>query len=133
MFRDRLGRVLDRVAGLLVRARLLEDVRCEDIAHVVWPMRKQTLDSASFGIGIVDAVALDDQPPGFIERVLVVLSRRAARLDGLHEEGPRVRRAGQKTRAMAINIGFQVAVEIADIRQDQPERLVAENRMNWRS
>lgn len=82
--------VLDRVACLLVGPGLLQDMGRQHVADVVWPMRQQPRNRAPPGERIVDAVALDRQPPGFIERGLVVGRIRARSLDRLHEERARI-------------------------------------------
>jgi len=82
---DHLGGVLDRVARLLVRARLLEDVGGEHVPDIMRPMRQQPLDLAAAGVRVVDAIALDRQTPGFIEGRPVIGSVPAVGLHRLDE------------------------------------------------
>lgn len=74
----------------------LQDVGGKHITNVVRAVRQKTLDDAAPGVGIVDAIALDDQPPCLEERILVVGGCCAIDLDGLDEEGPRIGSALEK-------------------------------------
>lgn len=72
MLGDHLGGVLNGVARLLIGARLLEDMGREHVAHILWPVRQQTLDGTAAGVGVADAIALDREAPGLIKGVLAV-------------------------------------------------------------
>lgn len=58
------GRILNGIAGLFVRASLLQDVGRQNIADIVWTMRQKTRDCAAAGVRVEDAVSLDGQAPG---------------------------------------------------------------------
>ena len=68
MFRDDLGTVLDCVACLFIGAGLFEHMRCEYVANIVRSVRQQALDRAATGVGIIDAVTLNREPPRFAYR-----------------------------------------------------------------
>lgn len=51
--------VLDGIAGLLVGAGLLQDMRRKHIADIVRTVREKALDRALPSPGVIDAVALD--------------------------------------------------------------------------
>lgn len=65
-------RILNRIGCLRIRSGLLEEVRCEDVAHIVRPVRQQALDGAAASVRVVDPLSLDRQAPRLIEGVLVV-------------------------------------------------------------
>lgn len=94
----------------------------ENIANVVGSMGKKALDGASASIGIVDAVALDRQPPGFVKGRLVVGGVLAGYFHRLHEQRAGVFLAGQQHTAMPVDIGVEIFVEIKKVRQDQGAR-----------
>ena len=75
MLADHLRGILNSVTCLLVGAGLFQDMGRQHIAHIVRPMREKPFDRAAPGPGIEDAVALNDEPPGLIECVLVIGGR----------------------------------------------------------
>ena len=72
MLGDHVRRILDRVACLLIRSGLLEDVGGEHVPDIMWSVRQQALDHAAAGVGVEDAITLDGQLPGFVESRLIV-------------------------------------------------------------
>ena len=56
VFCDDFRSVLYRVAGLLERSCLLQNVRGQDVADVVGAVRKKASDRATLGVRIVDAI-----------------------------------------------------------------------------
>lgn len=56
---DHLGSILDRIAGLFVGTGLFQDMRCQNIPHIVGAVRQEPFDRAAIRPWIVDAVALD--------------------------------------------------------------------------
>lgn len=84
MLGNDLRRILNGIARLLIGTCFLENMRGQNIPDVMWAVRKQALDRATPGVGIVDPVSLDGQTPGLIETRLTIgciLTRRAARGD----------------------------------------------------
>lgn len=63
MLLDHVRRVLDRIARLLIGARQLEDMSSKNVSHVVRPVRKETLDSASTGVRVKDCKFRGNPPP----------------------------------------------------------------------
>lgn len=111
MVGDRGGRILDRIACLFVGACLLEDMGGQHIADAVRAVRQQADDRAPPRVRIVDAVALDRQPPGFIEGLLTVGCVPALRLDRLDEEDAWVGRAGEETRPVPVEAVVDSPIE----------------------
>jgi len=82
------GRVLNGVACLLVGSGLLQNMRRKNVAQVMGSMRQQALDRTPSGIGIIDAIALDDRPPSIAEGCRVVGRIKAGGLERLDEQAP---------------------------------------------
>jgi hypothetical protein len=59
--------VLDRVTRLLVGAGLFEDMSCQDITKIMRAVWQQSYDGTATDIGIINTIALNDSPPGFVE------------------------------------------------------------------
>src|SRR5690606_4308018 len=73
---------------------------------VMRTMGQQAFNSASSGIGVVDAVSLDREPPGFVEGRLIVGCVRRGGLDGLHEEGSRIGCLAEQSWPVPVDIGI---------------------------
>ena len=117
---------LGSVACLLVGSGLLQNMSCQDVSDVMATMGKEPFDGAAAGVGIVDAVSLDRQPPSLIERRLIVSSVNAGRLYCLDEQRARVGCATQQHLPMSLYVGVEIGVEIKQIRQHQAKRLLPE-------
>ena len=90
MVGDHLGRILDRIACLLVGAGLFQNMGGKHIPDIVRSVGKQPLDGSAAGIGIVDAIALDDEPPGFVKGRLIISRVLADHFDRLDEKRARM-------------------------------------------
>ena len=128
MLGHHLRRVLDRVARLLVGAGLLQNVGGQHIAHIVRAMGQKPLDCAATGPRVEDAVTLDDEPPSLIERILIIGGFGAGHLRRLDEEGPGIGSRSDQARAVPVDIGLELFVEAAEVREDQTKRLGTEER-----
>lgn len=101
-------------------------MRRKNVPQVMRTMRQQTLDRTSSGIGIIDAIALDDRPPSLVERRRVVGRIEAGGLDRLDEQGSGIFASAEQNTTMAVDVSVEVFVEIEQVGQDQPERLLSE-------
>jgi len=126
MLADHLRRILNGVTCLLVGAGLFQDVGCQHVTHIVRPVREKSFDRAAPGPGIEDAVALDDEPPGLVECVLVIGGIGAGPLRGLDEEGFRIVGRPNQPGAVSVDVRLEFFIEAPEVREDQAERLGAE-------
>lgn len=75
-----IGRILNGIARLLVGSGLLQNMRRQNVPQVMRSMRQEALDRTPSGIGIIDAVTLDDSPPSLVECGRIVSSISTGRL-----------------------------------------------------
>lgn len=80
-----IGRILNGIACLLVGSGLLQNIHRKNVPRVMGSMRQQALDRTPSGIGIIDAVTLDDSPPSLVECGRIVSSIDAGRFHRLDE------------------------------------------------
>lgn len=73
-------------------------------------MREKFFDRTTAGPGIEDAVALDDEPPRLIERVLAIGGIGAGHLRGLDKEGPWVSGWPDQPGAVPVDIRLELCV-----------------------
>jgi len=111
MFCHHVGRILDRVAGLLIRARPLQNMRGKNISDVVRTMREQTLDRAPAGVGIEYAISLYGQSPCFVKCRRIVSGISAARFHRLYEEGLRIACISKKHFAVTLDVSPDNRIE----------------------
>ena len=78
MFSHHFRCVLNGVAGLLIGAGLLQNVSGQDVPDVMRPVGQQALDRSAACVRIPNSVPLDQEPPGFVEGRLIVLSGTAS-------------------------------------------------------
>ena len=120
------GRVLNCVARLFVGSGLLQNMRCENVSQVMRSMRQEALDRTPSGIGIIDAVTLDDSPPSLVECGRIVSSINTGRLHRLDEKRLGIFRTAKQNSTMPVDVSIKVFVEIEKVGQNQPERLLSE-------
>lgn len=80
--------VLNGIRSLLVAPGLFENMGREHIANVVRSMRQQTFDGAASRPRVVDAITLDGEPPGLVERILVIAGVGAGALTDFTKKVP---------------------------------------------
>lgn len=101
---------------------MLEDVRRQNIAYVMGTVGKQSRNGSAAGVRVVDPISLDRETPCFIEGSLVVGRVAAGHLHGLDEEGTRIVRAIEQGGPMFGQVGIDIGVQPAEIRENQAKR-----------
>lgn len=96
--------VLDGITRLLIRAGLLEVMRCQNIPKIMRSVREQSFYGAAAGIGVVDAIALDHGAPGFIEFGGILCRVQAGCLHRLDEQGAGILCRTKQHTSVAIDI-----------------------------
>lgn len=67
MLCDHVWRILNGITRLLVGPSALQDVCCQNIAHIMRPVRQQPFNRPALGPWVIDAVALVRRPPRLID------------------------------------------------------------------
>jgi hypothetical protein len=83
----------------------------EHIADTVWAVRQQPLDRAAIRIGIMDALALDCEPPGLIEGILAIGGILAGEFHRLHEQRAGIGGILQQCSPVPVDIGVEIVVD----------------------
>lgn len=101
-------------------------MRRKNLAQVMRTIRQQALDRTTPGVGIVYPVALNDRPPSLVERGRIVSRIDAGRLHGFDKQRSRILCTAEQNTAMAADVSIQIFLEIEQVWQDQPKRLLTE-------
>ncbi len=128
MLLDHIWGILDRVARLLIGACEFQDMRGQHVAYVVRSMGKQARQCAPASVGIIDAVALDCQPPCLIEGGLVICGVRARLLHRFDEQCAGILAITQKHPPMTIDVATNMVIQVEEVGEHQAEWFRSEER-----